>query len=541
MSLAGVLSSYVNLNLLIVLGFLGLIGFSFLLKVFRLELKSQLELKLHYGLLASILVLSLIHPLLPRPQVFEPIAKMWNAGSGAPLNPAHLSEGSSGVLTFKIAESSSSLSETQFTNWSIGFAALIVLIGIALTLRDLKSLVRIKAKSILIRRIGWVQIFVSENVAVPFSFWFPRESNVIIPLRFLEKTGDFKIALAHEFQHHRQRDTQWVYLLWGLKLICVANPFIHLWNRWISEIQEFACDETLVGRNKVQSQAYARCLLEVAQTTKDFLQEPYPRGAMGMVFKTEGPLLKRRIQKMFSQKTNQPGRLVTMITASLLVSLLAGVSYAARGLVQDKRITMKEAQVLAEKAQSSSGFAVVMNEDVLFQLNRYVGTEEGRQFMAKALQRMEEYKPIVEKHLKKYNVPMELMALPITESGYQNLPESQNSAFPEWKAAGLWQFIRSTARNYGLRVDNEKDERLDVALETDAAMRLLVANHMRFKDWHLSLMAYNLGEGALQKGIDRLGTKDAWTLIKNGIEGDKGYLAKVMAAVIIMKNPEIVE
>jgi beta-lactamase regulating signal transducer with metallopeptidase domain len=48
--------------------------------------------------------------------------------------------------------------------------------------------------------------------------------------------------------------------------VCVLNPAIYFWNRWIYEIQEFACDEALIGRRRVNSQAYARCLVEVAQT-----------------------------------------------------------------------------------------------------------------------------------------------------------------------------------------------------------------------------------------------------------------------------------
>jgi membrane-bound lytic murein transglycosylase D len=109
------------------------------------------------------------------------------------------------------------------------------------------------------------------------------------------------------------------------------------------------------------------------------------------------------------------------------------------------------------------------------------------------------------------------------------------------KSAGIWQFIPQTARNYGLRVDAQKDERLDMALLTDAAMRYLQANNLRFKDWQLALMAYNMGENAVQKAMVDLDTRDAWTLIRNGREGDKDYLAKFMAAVLIMRNPDSVE
>ncbi|MGZ3818802.1 MAG: transglycosylase SLT domain-containing protein, partial [Bdellovibrio sp.] len=105
--------------------------------------------------------------------------------------------------------------------------------------------------------------------------------------------------------------------------------------------------------------------------------------------------------------------------------------------------------------------------------------------------------------------------------------------------AGLWMFIESTARNYGLRVDSVVDERLNPEILTDAAMRYISANYSRFKDYQLAMMGYNIGENKVQEGINKLGSRDAWYLTRNGYEGDK-YLARVMAAVLIMKNPDLV-
>ena len=71
------------------------------------------------------------------------------------------------------------------------------------------------------------------------------------------------------------------------------------------------------------------------------------------------------------------------------------------------------------------------------------------------------------------------------------------------------------------------DERTNPVLETDAAMRLLVAGKMRFQDWLLSVSAYNAGEERVQEGIDKTGSKDAWTLVGRGFEGDHDYLEPV--------------
>lgn len=242
---------------------------------------------------------------------------------------------------------------------------------------------------------------------------------------------------------------------------------------------------------------------------------------------------------MFSQSSIQVGRTISATVGVALALVMGATAYASRGLVQDRRVNMAQANAMALRAQSTTGFPVVVNDLVLKQLNRYVGTPEGREFMRNSLARMENYKTVVSDNLKRYGVPVEIMAVPITESGYENLEESRSPS--NVRAAGLWQFVPNTARNFGLKVDSKKDERMDVSLLTDAAMRYLQSNNLRFKDWSLAVLSYNMGEGAVQKAMDTLGTRDAWTLIRNGYEGDKDYLARVMAAILIMKNPESVE
>jgi hypothetical protein len=206
--------------------------------------------------------------------------------------------------------------------------------------------------------------------------------------------------------------------------------------------------------------------------------------------------------------------------------------YASQNLIQDKRISLKEAKMMAEKAGKDSQFPIVVNTEVLAQLNRYLGTPEGRDFMKTALERKNEYNQILSDVTARYHNPDELNAIPIAESGYQNLPSRFST-----KAAGLWMFIPNTARNFGMRVEKNLDERLNVPKETDAAHRYLLSNKLIFNDWPLAIFAYNVGENAVATGIKKYGTRDVWELAKH-IKGDKDYLAKVMASVIILKNPE---
>ncbi len=103
-------------------------------------------------------------------------------------------------------------------------------------------------------------------------------------------------------------------------------------------------------------------------------------------------------------------------------------------------------------------------------------------------------------------------------------------------------FIPSTARAFGLRVDDDVDERLNVDTLTDAAIRYLLANKLRFNDWQLAVLAYNIGERNVQKTIEETGSRDVWD-IAGAYHNNKNYnkyYEKFMAAVIIMKNPDCV-
>ena len=536
MSLAQVLSTYVNMNLLIVIGFTGLGLFSFALKKTGFRLGSGIELKLHYLVMIAVLVLTVIHPLLPRNEVFSPAAKVWSAQSIKSFGDDYVASDKGGYLSLPTPMGTSTIQADQVAvTWAILGAVLLLLGGIFIS-RDIHILLKTRRNSFLVRQLGKVRVLVNDDIQVPFSYWLPGQANVILPSSFVGRREEFKMAIAHEIQHHRHGDTRWVYIMWGLKLVCIINPAIHLWNRWISEIQEFACDETLVDQNKVESQAYARCLVEVAQTAID--RKYVPVCATGLTFLVERNLLHRRIERMFSESSTKIGRSISVAVGLLIASAMGVTAYASNGLVQDRRVNMAQAKAMAVRAQSETGFPVVVNDLVLKQLNRYIGTPEGREFMRNSLARMENYKVTVGDYLKKYGVPVEIMAVPIIESGYQNLTEQSNQSM---KAAGIWQFIPQTARNYGLRVDSNTDERLDVNLLTDAAMRYLQSNNLRFKDWQLSALSYNMGEEAVQKGMYALGSRDAWELIRNGYEGDKDYLPKLMAAILIMRNPDSVQ
>ncbi len=145
-------------------------------------------------------------------------------------------------------------------------------------------------------------------------------------------------------------------------------------------------------------------------------------------------------------------------------------------------------------------------------VNRFVRyyLHKDRRWFVQALERYYMYKPIVEKELKRENCPVELALLPIIESGYDG------DALSKSRAAGYWQFMRETARIYGLKINRYIDERRDIEKSSRAAARYLKRLYHIFGDWELALAAYNGGEGYILRLMKKTGARTFWQLLSTG-------------------------
>jgi membrane-bound lytic murein transglycosylase D len=156
------------------------------------------------------------------------------------------------------------------------------------------------------------------------------------------------------------------------------------------------------------------------------------------------------------------------------------------------------------------------------------------EYIDRMAQRSQRYLFHIVEEIERRGMPTELALLPFVESAFQ--PEAISSA----KAAGLWQFIPSTGKNYELAQNMWHDERRDVIESTRAALDYLQKLHDMFNDWHLALAAYNWGEGAVSRAIEknrRARKPTGYTSLKMPQE-TAYYVPKLQAIKNIVSEPE---
>ena len=149
--------------------------------------------------------------------------------------------------------------------------------------------------------------------------------------------------------------------------------------------------------------------------------------------------------------------------------------------------------------------------------------------MSHILALCEYYMPKFQEILNKYDLPEELRAMAIIESAMNPLAVSRAGA------KGMWQFMYSTAKSYGLHIDSFVDERLDPFKAADAAARYLQDAYEIFGDWNLAIASYNCGAGNVNKAIRRSGGKRAfWDIYPYLPRETRGYGPAFVGALYTM-------
>src|ERR1700734_1310839 len=140
---------------------------------------------------------------------------------------------------------------------------------------------------------------------------------------------------------------------------------------------------------------------------------------------------------------------------------------------------------------------------------------------------------MIRRVLKEEGVPQELIYLAQAESGFHPLAVSRAGA------RGMWQFMGSRAKGYGLERSWWVDDRQDPVKATRAAAHHLKDLYNEFGDWYLAMAAYNSGPGTVQSAVKRTGYADYWQLYKRNVlpKETRNYVPIILAVTIMAKNP----
>ncbi len=175
---------------------------------------------------------------------------------------------------------------------------------------------------------------------------------------------------------------------------------------------------------------------------------------------------------------------------------------------------------------------IPQNSRVLAYVELFTGRLKG--YLEDGLSRGARYLPMIQDVFRSEGLPLDLAYVPLIESAFK--PNALSRA----KAKGMWQFMRGTALENGLKHDWYIDERADPEKATRAAAKYLKTLYAMFDDWHLALASYNGGPGRVQRAIKRSGRDDFWKLSATSRylpRETRDYVPLILAAIVIARNP----
>jgi membrane-bound lytic murein transglycosylase D len=154
------------------------------------------------------------------------------------------------------------------------------------------------------------------------------------------------------------------------------------------------------------------------------------------------------------------------------------------------------------------------------------------QYLPRLQARLQRYLPYIVDEVRQRGLPGELVLLPIVESALDPY------AFSHGGAAGLWQFIPTTAKHFGLPRNWWVDGRRDPVLATRAALDYLEYLHGRFDDWHLAIAGYNAGEGNVLRAVRRAKDGNTSFFVLKLPRETNAYVPRLLALAAAIADPE---
>ncbi len=229
-----------------------------------------------------------------------------------------------------------------------------------------------------------------------------------------------------------------------------------------------------------------------------------------------------------------------------IIFIIALLAFAAfEGFYYTKNLKRTAADIDYQKAflHSNKIFALVLPDKAEFAGEEaplglyYVREGLDRELMVNTywhsstmlmLKKSNRYFHIIVPILKKHNIPEDFKYLALIESGLSNVSSPAG-------AAGFWQFIPGTAKNFGLEISDQVDERYHVEKATEAACKLLRGSYNKYGSWTLAAAAYNVGEGRISKELERQKASSYYDLYLP--EETMRYVYRIIALKLLYEHP----
>ena len=270
-----------------------------------------------------------------------------------------------------------------------------------------------------VKRHGRVRLCAADRAPAPYAARARDQAFIVVPTALLADAARLRLVVNHEAEHHRRGDLLAAGLIGLLRVLYYWNPTLLLWERAVAELQDVACDRRVLGRRGISPLDYSRCLLwaaEVAGGPRYLLP-----GARAMAASSL-PSLRRRILMLTG--TVRPlslwGRLRGAGIGLLAAALLLTTSWAVHGSVAERKLTAGELAALSSRVQARSGFPLLVDDRVAAAVNRRIATPEARELTRRALQRMRNYRVMIEDVFAQRGLPRELLGMALAESGFDN-------------------------------------------------------------------------------------------------------------------------
>ncbi len=222
----------------------------------------------------------------------------------------------------------------------------------------------------------------------------------------------------------------------------------------------------------------------------------------------------------FVEKASEPASIDELLAISTFEPPPAATKETEQAVAQDLKQVVHDIDI-------------PLNPRVLSYVQLFTGRLKG--YLEDGLSRGARFLPMIQEVFRAEGLPLDLAYVPLIESAFK--PNALSRA----KAKGIWQFMRGTALENGLKHDWYIDERSDPEKATRAAAKYLKTLYGMFEDWHLALASYNGGPGRVQRAMKQSGRDDFWQLTSTKRRylprETRDYVPLILAAVIIARNP----